>query len=299
MIINSIGANTIINGVINMQKLSMEHLLDWCCSESVYTHMAWLIRRCKCADWGYDDAYLKNRDASPIIIGNCPYSVENGMPTKVCPCSMESSWDARLSLIMQPIRGEFNLCDLSNLDLRNHQFGVYEHAHVLCKSKFWNCAIKNSNLSGIYMNNIECDNVDFTSSILENITGVSAKFINCRFNNVTFDNSVLIDADFSNSQLRSTSFVNVNLRNANFNCADLRDANFTNTDITGASFDGANLEGVILNDDADITLAPFSEANFKGALLDEDITKLQNTIYCKLKSKFIKVMHFINAYKYN
>jgi uncharacterized protein YjbI with pentapeptide repeats len=85
------------------------------------------------------------------------------------------------------------------------------------------------------------------------------------YNKITFEETMLRDADFTDATVTGADFSESNLWNANLKSANLQDTTLNRTALPNADLTGATLQNATLND-ANLAGADLSDTNLQGAV---------------------------------
>lgn len=126
---------------------------------------------------------------------------------------------------------------------------------------FSNANLKNSNLEGVDLSELNFKGANFEGS---NLRGAILEDTNLR--NVNFTSANLSEANLEGNNLRGANLQNANLENANLDGTNLKGVILKNANLKKANLDGGNLEDTIL-DNANLEGANLDGANLERASL--------------------------------
>lgn len=159
------------------------------------------------------------------------------------------------------------------------------------------CRFVGTNLSRALIRCCECQNADFSDSILEGTRFPYPEMQNVKFANLDATSCTFFGIDFSGSDISGTNFSGVvfdystkfnrtNATGTNFSGADLEETDFISTNLKNADFSGTNLKTAVFSK-SNLEGCNFSGAVLYGALF-EDVEGINEAQIKSLKSRSMR-----------
>ncbi|CNC79592.1 secreted effector protein PipB2 [Yersinia intermedia] len=134
---------------------------------------------------------------------------------------------------------------------------------------------KESDLTGLVLNDIYMTNSEFVNTKLQAISLIGSKLKNVTFNNCNMRNAI-----FSHAKFHNVTLINCNLTKASFRSGEFKSCIFKNCDMNGAIFDVANMNRANLRSVTNLDEGELCRAkNLDYVVVDDDM---------KLKIKTLK-----------
>ena len=185
---------------------------------------------------------------------------------------------------------------VGDADMENLDFT----SSLVDQAKFTNKNVSNSDFS-----NANVSSGDFTGATANGVNFTDSNLTNSNFSNgdvsnSDFSNANVSSGDFTGATAKSAKFIDSNLTSSNFTNGDVSSSDFSNANVSSGDFTGATANGANFTD-SNLTNSNFSKATlnlaiFSNSILDNSNFTDVNSIPVSLsEAKSVKNIDFTNA----